>query len=150
MRMSFNLWLERDWVKKHKPTSGEIAELLAVADRDLKDSQVSGLSNEARLDMAHNAAVQAAAAALAAAGYRASRQGYHYYVIESLSLTLELEASAVRTLQKLRQKRNISDYERSNVVSRQEAKEMVDLAKDLLRQVKQWIIGNYPELGKDI
>lgn len=31
--MSFSPWLEKGWVKEHKPTSREIAELLAVADR---------------------------------------------------------------------------------------------------------------------
>jgi len=83
MRMSFEHWLETGWLKAHKPTAREIAELLAVADRALKDCQVSGLSSEGRLDMAHNAALQSSAAALAAAGYRASREAYHYYLIQS-------------------------------------------------------------------
>jgi len=33
--MSFRLWLEKGWLKEHKPTSREIAELLAVADRQV-------------------------------------------------------------------------------------------------------------------
>ena len=75
--MSLKLWLENGWLKEHKPKSREIAELLAVADRALKDCQISELSNEGKLNIAHNAALQSSAAALAAAGYRASRQAYH-------------------------------------------------------------------------
>jgi len=44
MTMSLELWLENGWLKEHKPTPREIAELLAVADRALQDCQVDGLS----------------------------------------------------------------------------------------------------------
>ena len=144
--MSFSLWLEKGWLKEHKPTSREIADLLAVADRSLKDCQVAGLSSEGKLDMAHNAALQSSAAALAAAGYRASREAYHYYVIQSLSFSLQLEEYIIRRLHKLRRKRNISDYERSGIVTEQEAQEMVELAIQIRQQVEAWIRNNHPEL----
>jgi HEPN domain-containing protein len=148
--MSLKLWLEKGWLKEHKPTSREIAELLAVADRSLKDCQVAGLSSEGKLDMAHNAALQSSAAALAAAGYRASREAYHYYVIQSLSFTLQLEGRIIRRLNKLRLKRNISDYERPGIVTEQEAQEMVELAKQIRQQVEEWIRNNYPELATEL
>lgn len=148
--MSFNLWLEKGWLKEHKPTSREIAELLAVSDRALKDCQVTELSRESKLDIAHNAVLQASAAALAAAGYRASREGYHYYVIQSLSFTLQLEERIIRRLHKLRRKRNISDYERPGMVTEQEAQEMVELAKQIRQQVEAWIRHNYPELAREL
>jgi len=148
--VSFSLWLENGWLKEHKPTSREIAELLAVADRSLKDCQVAGLSSEGKLDMAHNDALQSSAAALAAAGYRASREVYHYYVIQSLSFTLQLEERIVRRLHKLRRKRNISDYERPGMVTEQEAQEMVELAKLIRQRVEEWIRNNHPELAREI
>ena len=148
--MSFSLWLEKGWLKEHKPTSREIAELLAVADRALKDCQVPELSSEGKLDIAHNAALQSSAAALAAAGYRASREAYHYYVIHSLSFTLQLEERIIRRLHKLRRKRNISDYERSGMVTEQEAQEMVELAKLIRQQVEEWIRNNHKELAREI
>src|SRR4030043_219848 len=131
MRMSLKLWSENGWLKEHKPTSREIAELLAIADRALKDCQVTGLSSDGKLDIAHNAALQSSAAALAAAGYRASREAYHYYVIQSLSFTLQMEERIIRRLHKLRRKRNISDYERPGTVTDQEAQHTVDHRKDL-------------------
>jgi len=142
--------LEKGWLKEHKPTSREIAELLAVADRALKDCQVPELSSEGKLDMAHNAALQSSAAALAAAGYRASREAYHYYVIQSLSFTLQLEERIIRRLHKLRRKRNISDYERPGMVTEQEAQEMIELAKQLRDDVEQWLRAHYPGLAREI
>jgi UDP-N-acetylenolpyruvoylglucosamine reductase len=148
--MSLKLWLESGWLKEHKPTSREIAELLAVADRALKDCQIPELSSEGKLNMAHNAALQSSAAALAAAGYRASREAYHYYVIQSLSFTLQLEESIIRRLHKLRRKRNISDYERAGRVTEQEAQDMVELAKLVRHQVEEWIRNNHKELAGEI
>jgi len=54
----------------------------------LSDSQTRGLSADWKLNIAHNAALQAATAALAAAGYRAGRDAHHYRVIQSLQLTV--------------------------------------------------------------
>lgn len=148
--MSLKLWLENGWLKEHRPTSREIAELLAVADRALKDCQIPELSNEGKLNMAHNAALQSSAAALAATGYRASREAYHYYVIQSLSFTLQLEDRIIRRLHKLRRKRNISDYERPGMVTEQDAQEMVELAKLIRQQVEEWIRNNHKELAREI
>jgi len=148
--MSLKLWLENGWLKEHKPTSREIAELLAVADRALKDCEIPELSNEGKLNMGHNAALQSSAAALAAAGYRASREGYHYYVIQSLSFTLQLEGRIIRRLDKLRRKRNVSDYERTGTVTEQEAEEMIALAKQLRDDVEQWLRAHYPRLAREI
>jgi len=138
--------LEKGWLKEHKPATHEIAELPAVADRSLKDCQVAGLSSDGKLDIAHNAALQSAAAALTAAGYRANREAYHYYLLQSLSLTLQLDERIIRRLDKLRRKRNISDYERPGLVTEQESQEMVELAIQVRRQVEAWIRNSHPEL----
>jgi hypothetical protein len=100
--------------------------------------------------MAHNVALQSSAAALAAVGYKSSREAYHYYVIESLSFTLQLEGRVIRRLHKLRRKRNISDYERAGLVTEQEAEEMIALAKQLRDDVEQWLRAHYPSLAREI
>jgi hypothetical protein len=45
------------------------------------------ISEDWKLNIAYNAALQAATAALAAAGYRAAREQHHYRTIQSLALT---------------------------------------------------------------
>ena len=80
--MTLQDWLINGWLTPHKTTPQEIKDLLTVADRDLTDCQVSGLSSEWRLNIAYNAALQSATAALAASGYRAAREAHHYRVIQ--------------------------------------------------------------------
>jgi len=106
-----------------------------VADRDLEACQTPGLDPDWKLNIAHNAALQLATAALAACGFRASRQAHHYRVIQSLTFTIEADADLVAQLDAFRKKRNIADYERAGVVSEQEVAEMIDLARELRRTV---------------
>ena len=71
--MSLNDWLKRGWLVEHKPSRKEVADLFGVASRDLEDCETPGLSPDRKLNIAHNAALQVATAALAASGFRASR-----------------------------------------------------------------------------
>src|ERR1035438_2995911 len=96
MMASLKDWHKNGWLKEHKTSRQEIADLLAVADRDLAASQTPGLINDWRFNIAYNAGLQLAAAALAAAGYQAERANHHYRVIQSLELTLGLEQKTLR------------------------------------------------------
>jgi hypothetical protein len=75
--VSFADWVNNGWLVAHTSSKQEIANLLGVLARDLKDSQAMGVSNDWRFGIAYNAALQAATAVLAAAGYRATREGNH-------------------------------------------------------------------------
>jgi hypothetical protein len=139
-------WLVNGWLRAHKPTRQEIRELLGVADRDLENCSIPRLSPDWQLNIAYNAALQLATAALAAAGYRAERDSYHYRVLQSLALTIGASAAEVAQLDHFRKKRNISDYERAHAVSEREAEEMKQLASGLRMRVEQWLHANHPEL----
>ncbi len=89
-------WQKFGWLKAHKTNRNEIAELLAVADRDLGASKTPGLHNDWGFNIAYNAALQIATAALAASGYQAERANHHYRVIDSLSLTLGTDAGSIK------------------------------------------------------
>jgi len=73
--MSLLEWQRNGWVTTHTSSPQEIRDLLAVVERDLHDSEARGLSADWRMNIAYNAALQAATAALAAAGYRATTRG---------------------------------------------------------------------------
>lgn len=120
----------------------EIAKLFEAADRDLSDCQLKGLSADWRLSIAYNAALQEAAVALAACGYRAVGEGHHYYVIQSLSVTIGADSLLVAQLDKFRKKRNISQYEKAGAVSDMEAEEAIALAKQLRKRVEKWLKDN--------
>ena len=144
--MSLGDWLRNGWLVEHTTSTGEIGELLAIADRDLADCRVQGLSPEWRLNIAYNAALQASTAALAACGYRASREAHHYRVIQSLALTIGADAGLVRQFDLFRKKRNIGGYERAGTVSDQEANEMIALAEQIRQKVRDWLVSYHPDL----
>lgn len=144
--MSLSDWARNKWLVEHQTSPQEIKDLLGVADRDLRDCTASGLSDDARLAIAYSAALQCAMAALAAAGYRASREAHHYRVIQSLGLTLCADDNEVRRLDAFRKKRNICDYERAGSASSAEADEIAALARDLRKRVADWLRMNYPHL----
>src|ERR1700757_5345824 len=94
MSVSFADWVKNGWLVAHNSSKQEIANLLGIVARDLKDSQGKDVSDDWRFAIAYNAALQAATAALAAAGYRASRENHHYRGIQSLELTLGKDAKS--------------------------------------------------------
>jgi len=145
MTVSLQDWLSFGWVRAHKTSQQEIADLLAVVDRDLEACQTTGLVADWRFNIAYNAALQLATAALAASGYQAERSNHHFRVIQSLEFTVGADAKTVRKFDLFRKKRNITDYERAETVSDLEAEEMRSLAVSLRSSVRAWIAKNYPE-----
>lgn len=143
--MTLEQWLSYKWLVPHTTSPEEICGLLAIADRDINDAQIAGLSIDWRLNIAHNAALQAANAALAASGYKAAREAHHYRVIQSLELTIGLDSSTINSINKLHKKRNFASYTSAGAVSEGEAEEMLRLAKDIRGRVEQWLRDNRPE-----
>ncbi len=147
--MSLQNWLNNGWLTEHRTSSQEIAALLAVADRDLLDCRTSGLSPDWQLNIAYNAALQTATAALAASGYRAVREAHHYRVIQSLAHTMKADAGLIALFDQFRKKRNISGYDHAGMISDQEAKEMVNLASRLRQEVEEWLHENHLDLMEE-
>lgn len=146
--MSLPDWQKNGWLTSHQSGANELRDLLGVLDRDLKDSAVDDISTDARLGMAYNAALKAGTIALAAAGYRASRDQPHYRVIQSLSLTIGASAAEIATLDAFRKKRNVSDYDRAGTTSEAEVAELRTLATKLRERVVAWVKTNHAELLK--
>lgn len=144
--MSLAGWRDAGWLGEHKPSRDETRALLEVIDRDLRDSAVAAISADTQLGLAYNAALQAATIALAASGYRASRERKHYITIQSLTHTIGTDPVAVRKLDAFRKKRNIGDYERAGSTSATEATELRDLARLLRDDVHRWLEHHHPEL----
>lgn len=144
--MSLRDWLSNTWLVEHETSAEEVADLLAIVERDLANARVQGLSADWRLNIAYNAALQAATAALAAAGYRAPREAHHYRTIHSLQHTIGWSAARIGKLDALRKKRNIGGYEKAGAISDREAEEMSQLAQGLRDEVTAWLKANYPGL----
>ena len=145
--MSLTDWFKFGWIREHRPSRQEIADLFAVADRDLDACLTPGLVADWKFNIAYNAALQLASAALAASGYQAERASHHYRIIQSVELTIGLEPKQIRKFDLFRKKRNVSDYERADSISEIEVEEMLRLALDLRQRVASWLRENHPELA---
>jgi hypothetical protein len=144
--MSLQSWLQNSWLVRHTTSAEEIANLLRISDRDLAACKAKELPADWKLAIAYNAGLQAATAALAAAGYRASRDNHHYRVIQSLEFTIAATTKKIDTFDGFRKKRNVSSYDLSGAVSEKEADEMLKLAAVVRFAVEEWIRTTRPEL----
>lgn len=144
--MSLREWRDRRWLSDHTPSPREIEDLFAAMERDLLDCRAEGLSPDWRCAIAYAAALRAATAALAAAGYHPSREQHHYRVIQSLSFTIGADDDLIAQLDFFRRKRNIRSYERIGAVSGHEADQMIELAERIRDDVRAWMRERYPEL----
>ncbi len=144
--MTLEDWANAGWLKKHTTSKREIRDLLDIVDRDLETWRISGVPADWKLNIAYNAALQSARAALAATGYRAERDAHHYRVIQSLDHTIGLDSDSVVLLDTFRKKRNLSNYELAGTVSESEAEEIYHLAEEIRLKVEDWLVKNYPGL----
>jgi len=146
MNTTLENWVKYGWLVRHETGKQEIADLLAIADRDIQTARLPDLPADWRLSIAYNAALQSTNAALAASGYRAEKSAQHYRIIQTLEHTIELAADTIDRIDAFRKKRNVSSYDRSGSVSEGEANAMLLLAQKLRQAVEDWIRANYPEL----
>jgi hypothetical protein len=114
--------------------------LLAVAERDLQDCRVRGLSDDWRFNIAYNAALQLARAALHTAGYDVPKgESHHYRAVDSLQFTIRVDATLVDELQLFRKKRSAGVYEVAGMITPTDADGMVRIATQLRTQVQDFI-----------
>jgi len=91
--MTLNQWADNGWIESHVTSPEEIANLLAIVDRDLVDAG-GEISADWRFGIAYNAALKLCTILLYAEGYRATRMLQHYRTIQALSLILGPEHRA--------------------------------------------------------
>ena len=109
--MSLQDWEANGWLRTHKTSQEEIANLFAIVDRDLTDSS-RGISPDWRFGIAYNAALKLCTILLHASGFRAERQLQHYRTIQSLPIILGGDYKKdAEYLETCRKKRNIVEYD---------------------------------------
>lgn len=121
--------------------------MLVAVRRNLKDARHADISPESRFDIAYKAVMQCALIAVMANGFRpsTSEPGHHATVIQSLPKTVGLSNERVIVLDKLRKKRNLSDYSGEGI-GEAEASACVRAAEELAATVQQWLRTNRPDL----
>jgi hypothetical protein len=139
-------WLANRWIVAHEPSREEIADLLAVVERDLKDAALPRLSADWRLGITYNAALQLATLALVAEGYRPGRERAHERAILSLRDTAAIARDTVDILDTVRRKRNQINYEHAGTTSDAEADEFYRTVTTVRADVVRWLKKKHPTL----
>src|SRR3954468_18040369 len=126
--MSLSDWAKNDWLKVHKTSKQEIESLLSIVDRELKDSQIEGISSDGKFTHAYRASLTLATILLYVSGYAPARgQSHHYRTIVSIPKILGDEANDdTEYLEKCRVKRNAAEYDSANEASEVEAHELIE------------------------
>jgi hypothetical protein len=134
-------------LKSHTPEAEEIERLLTAAQRNLRDARVTSISAETRFDAAYKGIMQSALSAMMMHGYRpdTNRPGHHMTVIQSLSLTIGIEAKRIVVLDALRRQRNVSDYTGDDIDD-STAEHCIVEAVRLIDDVLAWRKTNRPDL----
>ena len=135
-------------VNTHTTSRQEIENLRELVNRDLKDAEIDELSDDRRFATAYNAVLQLSKMAIACSGYRVSsnKVGHHRTTFEAVK-----NAIPGRDVENLadyfdtcRRKRNLIDYDATEVASETEADELVEKGREFQTIIEDWISDNYP------
>jgi hypothetical protein len=148
--MSLSEWQANGWLRPHTATRQEITNLLNIVERDLKDSQSGGLSEDWRFGIAYNAALKLCAILLHSSGFRPDRNLAHYRTLQALPLILgEKYKGDADYLDFCRKKRNETEYDFAGTVSEDEALELYKFGLHLKLEVIKWLKKDKPNLYQE-
>lgn len=149
--MSLDGWLSEGRIKKHHPTTKEIAGLLQLVERDLSDALTSSLSSDRRFSTGYNAILQLSTVVVRAAGYRTGGPAHHWVTFQLLPEILGRdEQERTDYFDSCRTKRNTADYDYAGMISETEVVEILREADLFKSHVLAWLRANHPTLCSEI
>ncbi len=109
--MTLKQWQTNGWLKSEPTSRDEIANMLAMVDRDLKDAAGS-ISPDWRFGIAYNAALKLCTILVRAEGYRPAHGLQHYRAIMAMPLVLGQKKRTTPTISTRAERNGI----RSNMI----------------------------------
>ncbi|HNX33837.1 MAG TPA: hypothetical protein PKM57_04370 [Kiritimatiellia bacterium] len=145
--MSLEEWKNNGWLKEHRTSPQEIANLFAIVRRDLEDAKAQQVSADWRFGIAYNAALKLCTILLVSEGYRPDKNLAHYRTLQALPLILNSNKKAdAAYLDTCRVKRNIVEYDMAGAATTADADELIHFANALLKEVESWLTRQHPDL----
>ena len=149
--MSLKDWSNNGWLLPYRTSPSQIAELFAIADRDLADARTDRLSTDWKFGIAYNAALKLCTILLYAEGYRPEKSLAHYRSLQALPLIMGQERNDdADYLDSCRSKRNTAEYDSIGCVSPEEALELITYASELRQSVQVWLEKTHPDLAQQL
>lgn len=144
--MTLKQWQTNGWLKIEPTSRDEIANMLAMVDRDLHDAAGS-ISPDWRFGIAYNAALKLCTILVRAEGVRPAHGLQHYRAIMAMPLVLGQGRQAdANYLDSCRTKRNTVEYDYVGGASDADADELINFATELKSEVMKWLQDNHKEL----
>jgi uncharacterized protein (UPF0332 family) len=144
--MSLAKWVENGWLRPHKTSAKEIADLLRIVERDLQDA-AGNISTDWQFGIAYNAALKLCTVLLYASGYKPEKTLQHYHTIQALPFILgQNYKKDAKYLDTCRTKRNIAEYDYTGAVSVDDVIELIEFINELHQVIMQWLKEKHPQL----
>ena len=145
--MSLQQWQNNGWLRPHVTDKNEIANLLAIVDRDVEDASACGISDDWKFGIAYNAALKLATIMLYATGFKPEKNLAHYRTLLAIEFTIGAHhKDDAAYLDACRVKRNTVEYDNIGGASHAEALELLDFVKELRTEVLEILAEKYPDL----
>lgn len=146
--MSLESWAKNGWLRPHQTNRQQIADLLAIVERDLADARNTSVSADWQFGIAYNAALKLCTILLYASGYRPEKNLAHYRTLQALPLILGADRDDdADYLDTCRAKRNTAEYDVAGTVSQSEADELREFALLLRETVLSWLKHHHQALS---
>ena len=147
--MSLKEWASNGWLRPHKTSAEEIGNLLAIAQRDMRDASEDCISADWRFGIAYNAALKLCTILLSAEGYRPEKALAHYRTLQALPLILgSSRKEDAEYLDACRAKRNTVEYDFVGGATDVDADELMEFVAALEADVIEWLKTQHPNLLK--
>ena len=144
--MTLKQWESNAWLRPEPTSKKEIANLLAIVDRDLKDA-TGAISPDWQFGIAYNATLKLCTILLRSEGYRPAHGLQHYRTLMAMPLILGDERQGdADYLDSCRKKRNVVEYDYVGGATEQDAKELLQFAEEFRTDVITWLQKIHPEL----
>lgn len=141
MKINLQKYLKNGSLKPHRSNEKEIESFKKLIARDLSDCVIEELSVDRRFTTAYQAALHLSRMIIAVSGYRVSaKTGHHALTFEIAGLILgDKFQDYFDFFDVCRRKRNIVDYDLTDVVSISELEAILEKVQEFRHIVYDWL-----------
>ncbi len=138
--MSIDDLIRRGVLEERVSSKKELQDLINIVERDIKDSDVSGVSYDWQFGIAYNAALKLSNILVRGSGYRTKGVSHHMNTIGMIVHILgEDKRDDSEYLDACRKKRNTVEYDFVGGASKADVKELKEFVLEFRDVVMEWL-----------